>query len=126
MRRGSDFVEDRRRDAGGMRTLWRNRRRGWHRGEGSLQRDETPRSPRRRRKPQIGRLSGGPNIRHVNRRNRKVNRNNPPRSSEDLIERISRLSDEAEWNADELREVLIDAGIDPEQFVKDIKIRIKE
>jgi hypothetical protein len=55
-----------------------------------------------------------------------VNRHNPPRSSEALIERISRLSDEAEWSADELREVLIDAGIDPEQFVKDIKTRIKE
>jgi hypothetical protein len=55
-----------------------------------------------------------------------VNRNNPPRSSEALIERISRLSHEAEWSADELREVLIDAGIDPEEFVIDIKTRIKE
>lgn len=55
-----------------------------------------------------------------------MNRNNPPRSSEDLIERISRLSDEADWSADELREVLIDAGIDPEDFIKDIKTRIKE
>ena len=27
---------------------------------------------------------------------------------------------------DELREVLIDAGIDPDQFIKDIKTRIKE
>jgi hypothetical protein len=55
-----------------------------------------------------------------------VNRNNPPRSSEALIERIHRLSAEAEWSADELREVLIDAGINPEEFVKDIKTRIKE
>jgi len=55
-----------------------------------------------------------------------VNRNNPPRSSEALIERIRRLSDEAEWSVDELREVLMDAGIDPDQFIKDIKTRIKE
>jgi hypothetical protein len=55
-----------------------------------------------------------------------VNRNNPPRSSEALIERIRRLSHEAEWSVDELREVLIDSGIDPEEFVKDIKTRIKE
>jgi hypothetical protein len=55
-----------------------------------------------------------------------VNRNNPPRSSEALIERIRRLSHEAEWSADELREVLTDAGIDPEDFVKDVKTRIKE
>jgi hypothetical protein len=55
-----------------------------------------------------------------------VNRKNPPRSSEALIERIRRLSDEAEWSEDELREVLIDAGIDPDQFIKDIKTRIKE
>jgi len=60
------------------------------------------------------------------RRNHKVNRNNPPRSSEALIERIRRLSDEADWSADELREVFIDAGIDPDQFIKDIKTRIKE
>jgi uncharacterized protein (UPF0335 family) len=55
-----------------------------------------------------------------------VNSNNPPRSSEALIERIRRLSDEAEWSVDELREVLIDAGIDPDGFRKDIKTRIKE
>ena len=55
-----------------------------------------------------------------------MNRNNPPRSSEALIERIRRLSNEVEWSADELREVLIDAGIDPDQFIKDIKTRIKE
>lgn len=55
-----------------------------------------------------------------------MNRNNPPRSSEALIERIRRLSHEAEWSVDEFREVLIDAGIDPEEFVKDIKTRIKE
>jgi hypothetical protein len=55
-----------------------------------------------------------------------VNRNNAPRNSEALIERIRRLSDEAEWSADELREVLTDAGIDPDRFIKDIKTRIKE
>jgi hypothetical protein len=55
-----------------------------------------------------------------------VNRNNAPRNSEALIERIRRLSDEAEWSADELREVLTDAGIDPDHFIKDIKTRIKE
>jgi hypothetical protein len=55
-----------------------------------------------------------------------VNRNNAPRNSEALIGRIRRLSDEAEWSVDELREVLIDAGIDPDRFVKDIKTRIKE
>src|SRR5215510_10536383 len=56
----------------------------------------------------------------------KVNTNNPLRSSEALIERIRRLSDEAEWSVDELREVLIDAGIDPDGFIKDIKTRIRE
>ena len=55
-----------------------------------------------------------------------MNRNNPPRSSEGLIERIRHLSAEAEWSVDELRDVLTDAGIDPDQFIKDIKIRIKE
>ena len=55
-----------------------------------------------------------------------MNRNDPPRSSEALIERIRRLSDEAEWSVDELREVLIDADINPDQFIKDIKTRIKE
>jgi hypothetical protein len=55
-----------------------------------------------------------------------VNRNNAPRNSEALIERIHRLSGEAEWSADELREVLTDAGIDPDQFIKDIKTRIRE
>lgn len=55
-----------------------------------------------------------------------MNRNNAPLNSEALIERIRRLSDEAEWSVDELREVLIDAGIDPDRFVKDIKTRIKE
>jgi len=55
-----------------------------------------------------------------------VNRNNPPRSSEALIERIRHLSAEAEWSVDELRDVLTDAGIDPDQFIKDIKTRIKE
>ena len=56
----------------------------------------------------------------------KVNRNNPPRSSEALFERIRHLSAEAEWSVDELRDVLTDAGIDPDQFIKDIKTRIKE
>jgi hypothetical protein len=55
-----------------------------------------------------------------------VNRNNAPRNSKAFIERIRRLSDEAEWSADELREVLTDAGIDPDQFIKDIKTRIKD
>ncbi|HEV2663930.1 MAG TPA: hypothetical protein VG324_03420 [Blastocatellia bacterium] len=55
-----------------------------------------------------------------------MKRNNPPRNSEALIERIRRLSDEAEWSVDELREVLMDAGIDPDQFIKDIKTGIKE
>lgn len=55
-----------------------------------------------------------------------MNRNNPPRNSEALIERIHRLSDEAEWSADEHREILIDAGIDPDQFIIDIKARIRE
>jgi hypothetical protein len=55
-----------------------------------------------------------------------VNRNNPPRSSHALIELIRRLSAEAEWSVDELREVLIDAGIDPDQFVNDVKTRIRE
>lgn len=55
-----------------------------------------------------------------------MNRNNAPQSSDVLIERIRRLSDEAEWSVDELREVLIDAGIDPDQFIKDISARIKE
>ncbi|MBO0724771.1 MAG: hypothetical protein J2P52_04145 [Blastocatellia bacterium] len=55
-----------------------------------------------------------------------MNRNNPPRSSEALIERIRHLSAEAEWSVDELRDVLTDAGIDPDQFIKDIKTRIKE
>jgi hypothetical protein len=55
-----------------------------------------------------------------------VNRNNPPRSSQALIERIHHLSAEAEWSVDELREVLKDAGIDPDQFVNDIKIGIRE
>ncbi len=55
-----------------------------------------------------------------------MNRNNAPQNSEALIERIRRLSDEAEWSVDELREVLTDAGIDPDQFIKDIKTRIKE
>lgn len=55
-----------------------------------------------------------------------MNRYTPPRSSEALIERIRRLSNEVEWSADELREILTDAGIDPDQFVKDIKTRIKE
>ncbi|HEY7182581.1 MAG TPA: hypothetical protein VIC84_14230 [Blastocatellia bacterium] len=55
-----------------------------------------------------------------------MNRNNPPRSSEALIERIRHLSAEAEWTVDELRDVLTDAGIDPDQFIKDIKTRIKE
>ncbi|MGH9752975.1 MAG: hypothetical protein ACREA2_09340, partial [Blastocatellia bacterium] len=55
-----------------------------------------------------------------------MNRNNAPQNSEVLIECIRRLSDEAEWSVDELREVLIDAGIDPDQFIKDIRTRIKE
>lgn len=55
-----------------------------------------------------------------------MNRKNAPQSGEAIIERIRRLSDEAEWSADELREVLTDAGIDPDQFVKDIKTRIRE
>jgi hypothetical protein len=55
-----------------------------------------------------------------------VNRNNSPRSSDALIERIRRLSGEAEWSVDELREVLTDAGIDPDQFIIDIKTGIKE
>ncbi|MGH9855706.1 MAG: hypothetical protein ACREBD_38215 [Blastocatellia bacterium] len=55
-----------------------------------------------------------------------MNRNNAPQNSEVLIECIRRLSDEAEWSVDELREVLIDAGIDPDQFIKDIRTGIKE
>jgi hypothetical protein len=55
-----------------------------------------------------------------------VNRTRAPQNSEDLFKRIRSHSDEAEWSVDELREVLIDEGIDPDQFVKDIKTRIKE
>jgi len=56
----------------------------------------------------------------------EVNRNNAPQSGEALIERIRRLSDEAEWSVDELRGILKDEGIDPDRFVNDIKTRIKE
>lgn len=55
-----------------------------------------------------------------------MNRNNPPRRGEALIKRIRHLSAEAEWSMDELRDVLTDAGIDPDQFIKDIKTRIRE
>jgi hypothetical protein len=55
-----------------------------------------------------------------------VNRDKAPRNSEDLFERISKLSDEAEWSVDELREALIDEGIDPDQLVKEIKVKIEE
>src|SRR5215467_2594277 len=109
-----------------MRPLRRNRRRNRHRGEGSLQRDETPRPPCRLGKPENGRLNGRPQDQICQEEESKVNRNNPPRSSEALIERIRHLSAEAEWSVDELRDVLTDAGIDPDQFIKDIKIRIKE
>ncbi|HEY8459537.1 MAG TPA: hypothetical protein VIM99_04105 [Blastocatellia bacterium] len=55
-----------------------------------------------------------------------MDKNKPPRSSAELIARIHRLSAEAEWSADELREVLTDAGVDPEELVKDVKTKIKE
>ncbi len=51
---------------------------------------------------------------------------NAPQSVEEIIERIGRLSDEAEWSADELREVFTDAGIDPDRFVSEIKTKIKD
>jgi hypothetical protein len=55
-----------------------------------------------------------------------VNRNKAPKNGEDLFKRISKLSDEAEWSVDELREALRDEGIDPDQLVKEIKIKIEE
>jgi hypothetical protein len=55
-----------------------------------------------------------------------VNRDKAPQNGEDLFKRISKLSDEAEWSVDELREALIDEGIDPDQLVKEIKIKIEE
>jgi hypothetical protein len=55
-----------------------------------------------------------------------VDRNKAPRNGEDLFERIRKLSDEAEWSVDELREALIDEGIDPDQLVKEIKLKIGE
>jgi hypothetical protein len=55
-----------------------------------------------------------------------VNRDKAPQNSEDLFKRISKLSDDAEWSVDELREALIDEGIDPDQLVKEIKIKIEE
>src|SRR5262245_40959571 len=56
----------------------------------------------------------------------EVNRDKAPRNSDDLFKRISSLSDEAEWSVDELREALRDEGVDPDQLVKDVKIKIKE
>jgi hypothetical protein len=55
-----------------------------------------------------------------------VNRDKAPRNSEDLFKRIHKLSDEAQWSVDELREALIDEGIDPDQLVKEIKRKIQE
>jgi hypothetical protein len=55
-----------------------------------------------------------------------VNGNKAPRNSDDLFNRIRSLSDEADWSADELREALRDEGVDPDQLVKDVKIKIKE
>jgi hypothetical protein len=54
-----------------------------------------------------------------------VNRNKAPRDREELFQRIRKLSDEAEWSADELREALIEEGIDPDQLVKEVKIKIQ-
>jgi len=55
-----------------------------------------------------------------------VNRSKAPRNSEELFNRIHRLSDEANWSADELREALRAEDIDPDQLVQDIKLKIKE
>jgi hypothetical protein len=55
-----------------------------------------------------------------------VSADKAPRNSEELFQRIHKLSDEAEWSVDELREALIDEGIDPDQLVKEIKIKIQE
>jgi hypothetical protein len=55
-----------------------------------------------------------------------VDRDRAPRNREDLFKRISSLSDEAEWSVDELREALLDEGIDPDQLLKEIKIKIEE
>jgi len=55
-----------------------------------------------------------------------VNRNKAPRSGDELFKRIRGLSDEAEWSVDELREALLEEGVDPDQLVKDVKIKIKE
>ena len=55
-----------------------------------------------------------------------MNRNKAPRNSDDLFKRIRSLSDEADWSVDELREALKEEGVDPDQLVKDVKIKIKE
>jgi hypothetical protein len=55
-----------------------------------------------------------------------VNRNKAPQNSDELFKRIRSLSDEAEWSVDELREALRAEGIDPDQLVKEVKIKIEE
>jgi hypothetical protein len=55
-----------------------------------------------------------------------VNKNKAPRNSDELFKRIRSLSDEAEWSVNELREALRVEGIDPDQLVKEIKLKIDE
>ena len=50
---------------------------------------------------------------------------NPPKNSADLFLRIAKLSAAAEWAADESREALRDADIDPDRFTAGLFDRIK-
>ncbi|MBO0801415.1 MAG: hypothetical protein J2P31_21555 [Blastocatellia bacterium] len=52
--------------------------------------------------------------------------NRSTQNSEELFSRIRRLSDEANWSVDELRDALRAEGIDPDQLVKEIRTKIEE
>ena len=42
---------------------------------------------------------------------------NPPKKSQELLRSITRLSVEADWSEAELRDVLVEAGVDPDVLV---------
>jgi hypothetical protein len=50
----------------------------------------------------------------------------PIRNAADLLQRINRLSSEAEWTDTELRQVLSDEGIDPSLFLERVRAGVKK
>lgn len=53
-----------------------------------------------------------------------MNKRKPTKDSTEILRRINRLSSEADWSVEELRDALLAEGVDPDRLVGNVKAQI--